>query len=1229
MKNCKREDFGLVIAGVARIWTVAACMLAPLSLLAQQPVTVPTPIDVLVFADSQSEAQHQLQSRGKTSTENVNYRIGTIGESYATRVIQGKDSTLSFTLDAKTVLSNTAPVVLEIQEIHKRQREVFGYMINVNGKDVYFRTYQELAAGPNHYFVQLGRELAGADGKLNVTIRNEGEAPVHFGRIWAYSDFYALAEAEKVYQKLIIMGLPAPFAEKPGTSKDPSVRTFPLTKAVYDHYAPMLRNYRIGFDFGIPGQSGAKRQAWVDSVMRIGSELGVPIQITAGGWGGAITGMDGEGGYLDDLKYSQAVYNPETKQFGPSFPNSVGSTAWVTMNAPTRNKIAFQRKENLAAMIAWRQAFLNSGDLKVPSVVMCGDVGVDYGKIGEFSDYALAQAKADGITLDPENLTPAARMWFFDNRSRYYAQDSAGLRRGLGRDSIPVDRGKVQLPESQTADNIYAHPWFWNTYPTSDEAYVGWQNGVTADSWTSGEMADTYPAWYDYIKSRGKIGCVNMEVGRATAPRIGKLYKWYQWGWQMVTFYSATYDKEAAKGDVDEAIRKADAMDGEPSLSPEHYERILLDVRFARDGNLGETAGLIESKNLQVVDGRPELVDLNQPGVLTYRIRPDGKAFDNQLRLELMAALNDPADRIEILTGASVSSMKSVRVLQRGDFEAPSHFTGEGWGIATMEMGDAMKGRQEWFLRLIYTSKDSLKRTCLRNIHVLTPWEIMSGPVAAKTPTVRQSRILNLWIQDRAVFARLLSRYKELGGEDNVWKKAQELFNEGLYCSGYRYLSGEFSQLLPARYAVRGHGKLGRWPVEIRLADENKVALVDVLKMTADGADFTIHTEESQICQLRLTGLAEGKSFKLARDEQGHYQIISAQEGGLRVEKGVLQVELNLAPARKNLPLKITGVFSEADKKEINLMVGDTSIDNGEKAVTLPLAENVVFKRRQEGTNVDRDYAPGGWDLVELTLDAEGRVTEVLSRFGTVRGRVKSFQKPSIKGEFCNGIVELEDGKRFVLGYVNNCTRIDLAAMSVWCPRMTTADKLVEILKPGTWLDVNYSPYQAKPGAPYRAIILKFPYRVLLKEEFKSEATLKEKAVLVENLEYGKGLISAPSANSAPGRLIYRITSDKPMGTTAVHVLGQLMLDPRMKLEFFTSADQKNWSKAGELTGRDPIGVNMPSFVNLTPAVQGKRDFYLKIEFQHYGRGTFAAIRSLEVRTEEALPDLPTSVNKK
>jgi hypothetical protein len=73
------------------------------------------------------------------------------------------------------------PAILEIQEIHQRRPQAFGYTVSVNGQPVYFRTYEELGAGPNHYFVRIPDALLTPGDALRFELTSAGAPAFSLG----------------------------------------------------------------------------------------------------------------------------------------------------------------------------------------------------------------------------------------------------------------------------------------------------------------------------------------------------------------------------------------------------------------------------------------------------------------------------------------------------------------------------------------------------------------------------------------------------------------------------------------------------------------------------------------------------------------------------------------------------------------------------------------------------------------------------------------------------------------------------------------------------------------------------------------------------------------------------------------------------------------------------------------------------------------------------------------
>jgi hypothetical protein len=157
---------------------------------------------------------------GTVQPETIVAEVGALNRTCSGYTVSGQGSEMTLTAQ---VGSSGKPYLLEVQEIHDRRPAVFGYTVLVNGTEVYFRTYEEIAAGPNHYFIQVPTDVA-PGGSLQITFHNESDAPFCIGRVWVYSDFFGLAESEGTYRSmpLLVKGDSTTINKVMGSTNDPS-----------------------------------------------------------------------------------------------------------------------------------------------------------------------------------------------------------------------------------------------------------------------------------------------------------------------------------------------------------------------------------------------------------------------------------------------------------------------------------------------------------------------------------------------------------------------------------------------------------------------------------------------------------------------------------------------------------------------------------------------------------------------------------------------------------------------------------------------------------------------------------------------------------------------------------------------------------------------------------------------------------------------------------------------
>ena len=196
-------------------------------------------------------------------------------------------------------------------------------------------------------------------------------------------------------------------------------------------------------------------------------------------------------------------------------------------------------------------------------------------------------------------------------------------------------------------------------------------------------------------------------------------------------------------------------------------------------------------------------------------------------------------------------------------------------------------------------------RRVLLALHISSQWPQRSGYIARDAAlTLRQSRILQLWVQDRALAewslgeyarcalagvgddpvdgrpqaeARLASHGEALDREYAVCRRAGDLFDRGWYRTAYNLLCGEICQVLPPRYVVRGHGRLGAHPVEVVLPAADQIAVLTLQAVSPKRVEFLVNGDgDRQTVQLAFPGLDPAREWRLETLGLNHYAAVTA-----------------------------------------------------------------------------------------------------------------------------------------------------------------------------------------------------------------------------------------------------------------------------------------------------------------------------------------------------------------
>lgn len=1034
-------------------------------------------IDTILLGNAASELEHRVAVVGKADTAQLATTVGTLRRSDPVRILAGEGSSLALTLAAG---GGSTPLLLEIQEIHDRRPQVFGYTVAVNGVEVYFRTYEEVGAGPNHFFVEVPRKLA-PDGVLNLMLRNHGEAPVAIGRVWAYGNFAQLAQADGTWRPMGMLaeaqtligwvgkpGKQATFDEERNMPKDRDPAAWTELRASFSAGSALAPGFQTTCNY--LSRNGAALKEEIDEAIRKAGTNSILWQykFMGGDWGGHPSLLDGKGGDFYDIRYSQAVYDPLKKQYGPTWPSTPGGTIWPTAGEATLNRFIMDRSRLTARMLSERIGLLAAQGVRPADVCLVGDEGPSYwwqNGFGDFSPDLVAAAAHNGVTLDPEQLNPAARRWMFDNLTARYSERCQAIAEGLGRDVIAVDHGVVALPATQLADAVYSHPFMNQVFPLFDRRWEGWQNGANEHAWVGGEPLEyVNPSFADYIACQGSLAMVNLFRPILDVPYLEKLY---QWGMGHIACY------QEFSGDAKIFSQALAGVDARTSQPVRHYLRKLVDLEFSRMATLAVDGLIPDSDNLVLSPTMAKtihLMDPTKPGLLVVLLDGMNKPLPEGLTLHLDFGNGPTKDKlasgVAIAVGADIEGLQQIAQVPSSQFSRTSYWPRQC--TAVIPLGTALQGASQGYVAIELTTADGSIETGLRSVSVQSAWTLQSGQLVGGLPTNREMRIRRLWLQDRAVTERLLARHRAAGGAATTLAEAEGLLASGKPRKARKLLSGAHSLLLPARFAVRGRGPLGPYPITVAWKDAAATALVELRQTGKDGSELVIQADANIEAEIRCGGLTPGKRFTLTVQEGGLVRLAADPAGALVADAsgwatatctvavrptiggdGFLATNTGRVPSRVLIALS-----SDKDRYEVQ----DPAL-----ALFNPLhitsAATVVLERRRDGeADAPVKKGPSTGDRVEITLDEAGRAIGLRSTYGEASGTIRTFTPPAVHPAPCNGIIELEDGRRFEIMYrMGGFTKFTIPGLKPFA-RNNSIDDYVAAIKPGMTVRLTYSP---------------------------------------------------------------------------------------------------------------------------------------------------------------------------
>jgi hypothetical protein len=1156
----------------------------------------------------------------RCTVETLTTDIGGFSRDYQVHTVSGTGARLELTFPRPVC---TGDLLLEIQEIHQRRPRAFGYTVAVNGTEVNFRTYAEHGAGPNHHLIKVPLTAITGSGDLTVTLTSAGAPPFSIGQVRLWGDFFTRLDREEgIYRPMALIG---------------KHTTLPAGQPGFTSFGP-LGDFSSSSYANTPIATTRKRM--LESITR-SAESGRPMQFLINGptWGGAMSGPDGRGGYYNDIRYSLLSYDAANRSYAASFPNMWSSAFWAAFRDPWVNT---EMRRRLTACL---EGSADAIDLlkargKTPQPNYLREMGPP---MGEITAATIATAAKDGLVLDPtDGISAAERAWLFQDGVRIWQEYAATNRELLQRDSAVVDRGQVTLPSDQLILNQYSHTVFRSEGPMKDRRWFGGQMGIVDGFWSTGELFWDEAVMYDYVKANGKLVHGNLE-GTILKGDATPLVKLYSAGFQYVNFFNEPKD-------VLDDVRKADGCDDQPMPAPQHHEPLVFTAPYNHTASLGAP---VSSDNIgihsqprenadSITASRLAVMDVARSGQVTYRLDNGGEPFPSGFSLHLDGRVSPgEANRIVVLLGDSPDTLRPMATVTAKELPCPDHWTPFMTSTATVDLGAAMKGKTSQHLRFELHAAGAPDAAFLLEASVGTQWPRTTGPLAGNGMTRRETRTTQLWIQDRAVAHTALARFAELDGDAATATQARTLFEAGRYRSAQKLLAGALAEVLPARYAVRGHGPLGRHPVQVRLPQDDQAVVVTLHRVGVDGCEFSLATDaERQAVELSVP-TAGWSGWTVAQVGPNRYRLAVDGAGvpaALVDGRAVARVDaVTVKPAARTLPRTLVARCLDYGKNGIRFDSQDRELLGLEDSLTLPLAPEIRTSRAPERLSAQdaKGDDPRAQDRVELTIDDQGRVTTVKALYGRDAGTIAAITAPNPMGPvFSNGTITLDNGNTYEFSYG---TRLDTVPMHGRYADYETRH-ITEGLRPGQRVEVAYSPY-AELGTTRRLIQVTQPNRVLMQEDYytTTDDSWKTRAVSVEGLVVAlhkaepnymhdaQARLLRPAKHFVPGSIVYRITSDQPLTSTVVEFQARAFEDSST-VDFAVSRDNGvTWIPCGRFgntwQNSYPQGVTdfkrMPwQFIDLTKAVNGANGFLLKATLAVNSADERYCVSSIRVVTE-------------
>ena len=1012
---------------------------------------------IAAFVPADSEL---ISLSGGASHGSLTAETGTRSDIFNVIDFNEKGASAEFTVDMSSPEPRDPgePVVIAIREIHRENEEVFAYTVSVDGRDVYFRTYGQIASAPNVLYVLVPRKDIIDLKNVTVGIASGSGAVFSISDVTVYTRLFEANRASGADDRLGIYLHSSDSVEK-------------AYEHINDFKGFSFDLYRLGLLFKIDYMNKTPDEI-TSSVIRMlnaAGENGWDIQLMPTVYWGQPNLPDGQSGMMTDAKYQQIAFNSLDGRYYGSVPNVYGSTVWITSASDVLNGAFTSKIESVFKRIGGivGQARANGRfDGRVAVVIEHGvcykgpesSVGVTFNALdcADFGPLMKALAAADGVDLDPtDGLSRTEKLWMIKHHADYFQELADAYNNALGSDPIIVSGANVRYPTEQTADNLLTHgvQWTERSPAYGDMLASGWKSGVGDGMYSSSEdMWWDDPRFYQYKAAYGRIGTVNFEVSYSRSTdltgRRGLLRKAYELGFEYLTLFNDSTSYGTAK-----IIADLDSIGNEKATyTVNHYDVPLLDANFNRDVSVGDWKkiyGVTESANA-VYDTKNGVLRVGnpaEPGHITFKVAADGVS-ENGLKLHIESMRSGGRVRI-CVDGATLG--------EPGTGEQTNYvnrFVSNDYDVR-----DVTKGKTSCEIRIELTGNATV-----RAVAVYDTFGTNSGQLNGVSLTRAQARVLALNTEREALARNMLSRYMDKRGiNDDTYSVGRSLIGQGSFVTAYGYLSQRLSETLPATFTVKKNGFLGGLDIYAETGGTNPLS-VTVLSKDKTSASFSFFTgfasssSASREMTLTVRGLSDG-NYDLNETSFNEYVLKKSESGTIPSKDGAVRFTVTVkygSAASFETPGTITGRVLVSGGTSVTIMTRDLRAAEYSPKLQFSFSESCAFSRRADGSDVTEPKKPEPGDFVVLTLSQDGTVVRADSAYGRKTGVITSYTPPDFSDpDTPNGIITFGDGS-FELEYLSYTTEIISDGVKKYA-RAFTDDELSSLFA-GSTASIEYCP---------------------------------------------------------------------------------------------------------------------------------------------------------------------------